>query len=70
MVGKNQAIATCDQEWEIERDLDAVVRARAVEKDPERMKKVKALAKKRLEDNKRRRDEMQALVDMGEGKNP
>ena len=30
----------------------------------------KALAKKRLEDNKRRRDEMQALVDMGEGKNP
>jgi hypothetical protein len=70
MAGKNQAIATCDQEWEIERDLDAVVRARAVEKDPERMKKVKALAKKRLEDNKRRRDEMQALVDMGEGKNP
>lgn len=70
MAGKNQAISTCDQEWEIERDLDAVVRARAVEKDPERMKKVKALAKKRLEDNKRRRDEMQALVDMGEGKNP
>ena len=70
MAGMNQAIATCDQEWEIERDLDAVVRARAVEKDPERMKKVKALAKKRLEDNKRRRDEMQALVDMGEGKNP
>lgn len=70
MAGVNQAIATCDQEWEIERDLDAVVRARAVEKDPERMKKVKALAKKRLEDNKRRRDEMQALVDMGEGKNP
>lgn len=70
MAGKNQAIAMCDQEWEIERDLDSVVRARAVEKDPERMKKVKALAKKRLEDNKRRRDEMQALVDMGEGKNP
>lgn len=70
MAGKNQPIAACDQEWEIDRDLDAVVRARAVEKDPERMKKVKALAKKRLEDNKRRRDEMQALVDMGEGKNP
>lgn len=68
--GKSQGLVACDQDWEIERDLDAVVRARAVEKDPERMKKVKALARKRLEDNKRRRDEMQALVDMGEGKNP
>lgn len=68
--GKCQPIAVCDQEWEIERDLDCLVRAKAVEKDPERMKKVQALAKKRLEENKRRRDEVQALVDMGEGKNP
>lgn len=68
--GKNQPIAVCDDEWEVERDLDALVRAKAVEKDPERMKKVQALAKKRLEANKRRRDEVQALVDMGEGKNP
>jgi hypothetical protein len=58
-----------EEEWRIEGDLDAVVRARAVEKDPERMKKVRALAKKKLEENKRRRDEAQALVDMGEGKN-
>lgn len=68
--GKNQAIVACDDEWEIDRDLEAVVRAKAVEKDPERMKKVQALAKKRLEDNKRRRDAAQAMVDMGEGKNP
>ena len=64
-----RATAVCEnEEWEIERDLDAIVRANAVKKDPERMKKVQALAKKRLEANKRRRDEAQALVDMGEGK--
>lgn len=68
--GKNQPIAMCEDDWETERDLDSLVRAKAVEKDPERMKKVQALAKKRLEANKRRRDEVQALVDMGEGKNP
>lgn len=58
-----------EEEWRVERDLDALVVAAAVRKDPERMKKVQALAKKKLEDNKRRRDEAQALVDMGEGKN-
>lgn len=72
-MAKKSTIA-CDNEWEknyqIERDFDAVCRARAVEKDPERMKKVKEMAKKKLEDNKARRDEAQAMVDMGEGKNP
>jgi adenine-specific DNA glycosylase len=67
---KNQAVMACDEEWEIERDLDAIVRAKAVQKDPERMKKVRALAKKRIDENKRRRDAAQAMVDMGEGKNP
>ena len=59
-----------DNDWETEADLDAVCRAKAVEKDPKRMDKCKALAKKRLDDNKKRRDQSQALVDMGEGKNP
>lgn len=68
--GKNQQIALCDQEWEIERDLEAVVRAKAVAKDPERMKKVQELAKKQLEESKRRRDQEQAKIDIGEGKNP
>lgn len=68
--GKNQPIAVCDQEWEIERDLEAVVRAKAVAKDPERMKKVQALAKQQLEESKRRRDQEQAKIDIGEGKNP
>ncbi len=57
-----------EDEWEIERDLDALVRAKAVEKDPARLAKVKVLAKKRLEENKRRRDAAQGLVDLGEGK--
>lgn len=68
--GKNQSIELCDQEWEIERDLEAVVRAKAVAKDPERMKKVQELAKKQLEESKRRRDQEQAKIDIGEGKNP
>ena len=68
--GKNQPIAACDQEWEIERDLEALVRAKAVAKDPERMKKVQALAKQQLEESKRRRDQEQAKIDIGEGKNP
>lgn len=68
--GKNQSIELCDQEWEIERDLEALVRAKAVAKDPERMKKVQELAKKQLEESKRRRDQEQAKIDIGEGKNP
>jgi hypothetical protein len=59
-----------EKEYNIERDFEAVCRAKAVEKDPERMKNVKAYAKKKLEENKSRRDEMQAMIDVGEGKNP
>ena len=62
---------TCEKyDWEAERDFEAVCTAKAVEKDPKRMAKVKALAKKRLEENKNRRDTYQSMVDMGEGKNP
>ena len=57
-------------DWEVERDLDALTRATAVKKDPERMKKVKELAKRKLEENKIRRDAAQQAVDIGEGKDP
>ena len=40
--------------WETEEDLRAVARAAAVQKDPKRMEAVKALAKQKLEDSKRR----------------
>ncbi len=42
-------------DWEIEEDLRAVARAQAVEGDPERMKKVRAMAKKKLDESKERR---------------
>ncbi len=57
-------------DWEVERDLDALTRAAAVKRDPERMKKVKELAKRKLEENKIRRDAAQQAVDIGEGKDP
>lgn len=69
-MAKSNCCKSIEYDWETEADLDAVCRARAVEKDPKRMDKVKALAKKRLDDNKKRLDTAQALVDMGEGKNP
>lgn len=58
------------QEWEIEHDFEALCRAEAVMRDPERLKRAKALAKKRLKENKDRLAETQRMVDMGEGKNP
>ena len=65
------AISCCDPEydWECERDLEAVCRAEAVEKDPARMEKVKKLAAKKLSESKARREEAQAMIDLGEGKN-
>jgi len=54
--------------WEIERDLEALCRADAVKKDPERMKLVKAMAKEKLEESKRKEDEARKMVDLGEGK--
>jgi hypothetical protein len=58
------------REWEIERDLEALCRAEAVKKDPKRLERAKALAKKKLEENKARLAETQRMFDMGEGKNP
>jgi hypothetical protein len=60
----------CSYDWEAEEDFNAVCRAAAVNKDPKRLAKVKTLAKTKLQENKNRRDQAQAMVDMGEGKNP
>lgn len=68
------AICGPDREWEkqyqIERDFEAVCRAKSVQRDPKRMEAVKAYAKQRLEENKARQAEAQAMIDLGEGKNP
>ena len=59
-----------EDEWQTEEDLRAVARAVAIQKDPERMKKVKALAKKKLDESKRRKDVAEEMIKLGEGKNP
>jgi len=60
-----------DQErWEVENDLRALARAKAVREDPERMKRACALAKERLDENKGKREEADMLIKMGEGKHP
>ena len=52
--------------WQLESDVRALARARAIEKDPDYHKKVKAHAKTMLDDHKRQRDESQAVIDMAE----
>lgn len=65
-----KAMDAREKEWETEADLDALCRAAAVKKDPDRMKRCQALAKKRLSDSKSRLATAQNMVDMGEGKMP
>lgn len=58
-----------EKKWQIEADFDAVCRAKAVEKDPERMKAVRKYAKEKLQENKARLADTQARIDLGEGQN-
>lgn len=37
-----------DEQWRVESDLDTLMRAEEIEKDPKRLAKAQALAKKRL----------------------
>ena len=65
---KLPSVSKCDDydtRWQVERDLEAVTRAKAVEADPDRMSLVKQLAKEKLEESKRKKDEAQALIDLG-----
>ena len=54
-----------EDDWEVRADLDAVARAHSVRKDLERMKKVHALAKRKLDESKRRKDEAQHMITLG-----
>jgi hypothetical protein len=54
-----------DKKYEIERDLDALCRAEAVKSDPDRMAICKKLAKEKLDESKRKKEEAQAMIDMG-----
>ena len=52
--------------WEIEEDLRAIARAESIKSDPERMKKVRALAKTKLNENMRKKEETQKMIDLGQ----
>lgn len=39
-----------DKEWEVESDLRTLLEAEKIKKDPKRMKAVKEMAKKKMED--------------------
>lgn len=55
-----------EERWEIERDLEAITRAVAVKADPERMKKVKAMAKEKLEENRLKKESAQQAIELAQ----
>ncbi len=57
-----------EKEHEVEDDLRSVIRASGVKKDPDRMKAVKALAKKKIDCYKAKEEEAQQGIALGEGK--
>lgn len=57
-----------EKQYQIEEDLRSLARASAVKKDPDRMKEVKALAKKKIDESKRKKEEAETMIDLGEGK--
>ena len=54
----------CMENWECEQDCRALARAEAIKADPERYAKAKEYAKKLLEENKSRKAEAQAMIEM------
>ena len=71
---KSNAVCSPTDEWEkkyqIEQDLEALCRAKAINKDPKRLEAAKALAKEKLAESKAELARIQGKVDMGEGLNP
>ena len=59
-----------EKKYQIEQDLEALCRVKAINKDPKRMEAAKALAKEKLAENKAELARIQGKVDMGEGLNP
>jgi hypothetical protein len=53
-------------DYECEEDLRAIARADSVKGDPERMKKVKALAKSKLDESMRKKEEAQKMIELGQ----
>lgn len=62
---KDYPTVMSNERWEIEEDLRCIARADAVKADPERMKKVCALAKENLDESRRKKDEAQKMIELG-----
>ena len=45
-----KAISVSSDDWRVESDLNTMIEAEKIEKDPKRLKKVQALAKQRMMD--------------------
>lgn len=69
-MAKDKSVDSWEKKYQIEQDLEALCRVKAINKDPKRMEAAKALAKDKLTENKARLAELQGKVDMGEGLNP
>ena len=74
-MAKKKSNAVCsgddwEKKYQIEQDLEALCRVKAIEKDPKRMEAAKALAKEKLAENKAELARIQGKVDLGEGLNP
>ena len=69
-MAKNKSVDAWEKKYQIEQDLEALCRVKAINKDPKRMEAAKALAKDKLTENKARLAELQGKVDMGEGLTP
>ena len=59
-----------EKKYQIEQDLEALCRVKAINKDPKRMEAAKAPAKEKLAESKAELARIQGKVDMGEGLNP
>jgi len=64
-------VPSCDDSWskryEIEQDLNALCRADAVKADPARMDLCRKMAKEKLDESKRKKEEAQAMIEMAAG---
>lgn len=69
-MAKSKPVDEWEKRYQVEQDLEALCRVKAINKDPKRMEAAKALAKEKLTENKARLAELQGKVDMGEGLNP
>lgn len=71
---KSNAVCGPTDEWgkkyQIEQDLEALCRVKAINKDPKRLEAAKALAKEKLAESRAELARIQSKVDMGEGAEP